>query len=155
MTSSSDGQIQSTGDPFMETIERDLRRGNYLKGDDRPLRRILDDDATEVARIGLDMEEIASLMKRLYEEGQHGLGDPITIDDTYQVTVREDRGILACPFRDHFPAPKATVEAVNLKSGKTLKFTVLGSHMIQTHGFFQGKGSPFRIEPADLGAFFD
>lgn len=155
MTSLSDGRVQSTGDPIMEIIERDLRRGNYLKGDDRPLRRILDDDATEVIRLGLNMEEISSRMKRLYKEGQCGLGDPITIENTYRVTVREDRGILACPFRDHFPAPKAMVEAVNIKTGKILRFTVLGWHMIQAHGFFQGKGSPFRIEPADLGAFFD
>jgi hypothetical protein len=46
------------------------------------------------------------------------------------------------------------VEAVNLKTGKRLRFTVLGWHLIQAHGFFQGKGSPFRIEPVDLNEFF-
>jgi hypothetical protein len=155
MTSLSDRQSPSTGDPFFAKIEVRIRKGNYLKGDDRPLTRILDDDSVEVARLHMDLEEITSLMKRFYDEGRRGLGDPVRIDDTYEVSVREDRGILACPFRDHFPAPKAIVEAVNLKTGKTLMFTILGWHMIREHGFFQGTESPFRIEPADLKSFFD
>ncbi|MFH1117472.1 MAG: hypothetical protein V1792_26425 [Pseudomonadota bacterium] len=154
MTSSRDMPAPSTGDPLFAKIESVLRKGNYLKGDDRPLRRILDDDAAEVARLNMDPEAITSLMKRLYDEGRKGLGDPVRVDDMFEVSVREDRGILACPFRDHFPAPKALVTAINLKSGKTLGFTVLAWHMIRAHGFFQGKGSPFRIEPSDLKDFF-
>lgn len=154
MTSSSDDQTMATVDPILVKIERDLRRGKALKGDDRPLQRILDDDAADVAGLEMDLEAIAALMKRLYDEGRDGLGDPVRIDDRFEVTVREDRGILACPFRDHYPAPKAMVEAINLKTGRRLKFTILGWHMIQAHGFFQGKGSPFRIDPTDLHDFF-
>lgn len=155
MTSLSDTRSPSTSDPFFAKIEASLRKGNFLKGDERALTRILDDDSAEVARLHMDLEEITSRMKRFYDEGRKGLGDLVRIDDTFEVSVREDRGMLACPFRDHFPSPKAIVEAVNLKTGKTLKFTILGWHMIQAHGFFQGMGSPFRIEPADLKEFFD
>ncbi|MDQ7784945.1 MAG: hypothetical protein RDU20_18825 [Desulfomonilaceae bacterium] len=157
MTSSSDGDGRSpaTENPVLARIEAQLRKGNYLRGDDRPLPRILEEDAAEVSRLQMDLEEITSLMKRFYDEGRKALGDPVKIDDTFEVTVREDRGILACPFRDHFPAPKAIITAVNLKTGKILRFTVLGWHLIHAHGFFQGKESPFRIEPSDLKDFFE
>ena len=93
MTNSSDQTRQHTGDPLLSAIERRLRRGNYLKDDDRPLQHILEEDAAEVARLDMDLEEITNKMKRLYDEGRKGLGDPIVVDDTYEVTVREDRGI--------------------------------------------------------------
>ena len=154
MTNSSEPPEQHTGDPYLAEIERSLRHGNYLREDERTLARILEDDAEEVSRLGMDLEEIGDRMKKLYEEGQRGLGDPVTVDGTFEVVVIEARGILACPFRDHFPSPKVIVEAANLKTGRTLRFSVLGWHLIQEHGFFQGKGSPFRIEPRDLYDFF-
>jgi hypothetical protein len=154
MTSSDERTERHTGDPFLAGIERSLHRGVYLKGDDRPLARILQDDAEEVARLGMDLEETGDRMKRLFEEGRAGLGDPVTVDGTFEVAVIEDRGILACPFRDHFASPKIIIDATNLKTGRRLRFSVLGMHMVREHGFFQGKGSPFRIEPEDLRDFF-
>jgi hypothetical protein len=145
---------QHTGDPYLAEIEGSLRHGNYFRGDERTLARILEDDAEEVSWLGMDLEEIGARMKRLYKEGRHGLGDPVTVDGTSEVVVSEARGILACPFRDHFASPKAIVEATNLRTGRTLRFSVLGWHLIQEHGFFQGTGNPFRIEPRDLHDFF-
>lgn len=154
MTSLNSREQRSAGDPVLAKVEKELRRGNYLKADDRPLSRILADDAALVAGLDVDLEEITFLMKRLYDEGRRGFGDPVIVDDTFEVSVREDRGILACPWQDHYPAPKALVSATNLKNGKSVHFSVLGWHMIQAHGFFQGHGSPFRIEPRDLKEFF-
>jgi len=155
MTSSDESPSTHTGDPQLAKIEKRLRRGNYLKGDDRPLAKILEEDASEVARLGMDLDQITSKMKRFYDMGRKALGDPVIVDENFEVTVREDRGILASPWGDHFAAPKAMVSATNLNTGKTLEFTILGWHLIRTHGFFQGRGSPFRIEPSQLDDFFD
>lgn len=139
---------------MLEEIEKELRAGNYLKDDDRPLKRIMEDDAREVAVLDLDLDLITSRMEKLYEEGRKGLGDPVNVEDTFRVVVREDRGIIACPWFDHFASPKAIVEVENIKTGERLTYSVLALHMIRNHCFFQGKGSPFRIEPAELHDFF-
>ena len=154
MTSSHDEGSQHTGDPRIAAIEKELRRWKYLKGDDRPLARIIEDDMAEVNRLGIDLEEITARMKRLYDEGRTGFGDAVIVDDTFEVRVREDRGMLACPFHDHHPSAKAVVDALNLKTGNRLKFSILAWHLIEAHHFFQGKGSPFRIEPQQLHDFF-
>ncbi len=154
MTNSRDEGSQHTGDPRTAEIEKELRRWKFLKDDDRPLARIIEEDMAEVAHLNMDLEEITARMKRLYDEGRAGFGDSVTVDDTFEVSVREDRGIIPCPFLDHYPSPKAIVEATNLKSGKKLIFSILAWHLIQSHQFFQGKGSPFRIEPQDLHDFF-
>ncbi len=154
MTSSDESASTHTGDPRLAEIEKRLHRGNYLRGDDRPLARILEEDAAEVTRLEMDLEDVTSKMKRLYDLGRKGLGDTVIVDVIFEVSVREERGILAGPWGDQFAAPKATVTAVNLRNGKTLTFSVLGWHLIRSHGFFQGMGSPFRIEPKELHDFF-
>ena len=138
MTSSDEGPSTHTGDPRLAEIEKSLRRGNYLRGDQRPLSRILEEDAAEVTRVGMDLDDVTSNMKRLYDLGRKGLGDTVIVDGVFEVTVREERGILASPWGDQFAAPKATVTAVNLTTGKTLTFSILGWHLIRCYGFFQG-----------------
>ena len=155
MTNSNDKHSRHTGDPRLAEIEQELRLGNYLRGDDRPLARILEEDAEVVARLNMDLDEITSKMKRFYDLGREGLGEPVVTDEDFEVTVREDRGIIPSPWRDHYAAPKAIIEATNLRKGKKLKFSMLGWHLIRSHGFFQGKGSPFRIDPQELHDFFE
>ncbi|MEW6530839.1 MAG: hypothetical protein AB1473_08400 [Thermodesulfobacteriota bacterium] len=155
MTNTSDRLSRLDRDLSLEEIEQELRRWNYLLGEDRPLAKLLQDDAAEVLRLGLDLRRVSAKMERLYREGRKGLGAPVLVDDSFQVTVREDRGIIPCLWRDHFASPKAIIEAVNLQNGKTLTFSVLGWHLISAHGFFQGKGSPFRMEPRVLFDFFE
>ncbi|MFZ5864602.1 MAG: hypothetical protein ACOYXY_01840 [Thermodesulfobacteriota bacterium] len=155
MTNTSDRLSRRERELSLEELEQELRRWNYLLGEDRPLATLLQDDAAEVLRLGLDLREVTAKMERLYREGRRGLGAPVLVDDSFQVTVREDRGIIPCLWRDHFASPKAIIEAVNLKNGKTLTFSVLGWHLISAHGFFQGKGSPFRMEPRVLFEFFE
>lgn len=155
MTSSPrDGLRRSTGNPLIEKVETNLRRGNFLRGDERSLVRILEEDLGTVTRLGLDLEAFTARMVFLYQEGRNGLGAKVCPNDRFEVTVREDRGILPCPWDDHFAAPKAIIECKNLRNNKRLTFSALGLHLIQVHGFFQGRGSPFRIEPQDLRDFF-
>lgn len=154
MTSSSKRESQYTGDPRLALIEKELRRGNYLRGDERPLIRILQDDKAVVDHLGMDIQTITDKMKRLFEEGRKGLGDPVVVDETYEVTVLEYRGRVASPWRDQHAEPKAVVEARNLRTGQRLKFSPLSLYLIRNYGFFQGKGSPFRINPRSLYEFF-
>jgi hypothetical protein len=155
MTNTSDRLSRRGRELSLEELEQELRRWNYLLDEDRSLAKLLQDDAAEVLRLGLDLRDVSAKMERLYREGRKGLGAPVLVDDIFQVTVREDRGIIPCLWRDHFASPKAIIEAVNLKNGRILTFSVLGWHLISAHGFFQGKGSPFRMEPRVLFEFFE
>jgi hypothetical protein len=154
MTNSNDDVSRHTGDPALDMVDMELRSRGFLTDDDPHVARIIDSDTSGLARLGLDLSEACDLMWQMYNEGNTGLGEPVTVDERFKVSVREDRGIIACPWRDHYAARKAIVYATNLQSGKELKFSVLGLHMICSHGFFQAKGNPFRINPSVLKEFF-
>jgi len=154
MTSSSEHESLHTGDPRLALIEKELRHGNYLRGDERPLQRIIDDDEAEVARLGIDLDSITDKMSRLFEEGRKGFGDPVIVDEVYEVTVLEYRGIIPSPWMDQHAIPKVVVEARNLMTDQRLRFSLLSLHLIRNYRFFQGKGSPFRIDPRSLQEFF-
>lgn len=150
----SEHTTRHTGDPVLEMVDSEMRRRGFLGEEDPSIAKIIDDDSSGLARLGLEMDDLCDRLWALYEEGTEGLGDPITIDGKYQVEVREDRGIIACPWRDHYAARKAIVYAYNLDNRVKLTFSVLGLHMICAHGFFQAKGNPFRINPSELRDFF-
>jgi hypothetical protein len=38
----------------------------------------------------------------------------------------------------------------NIKLDREITYTLLNSHLIGEHGFYEGKGSPFRLEPREL-----
>ena len=48
--------------------------------------------------------------------------------------------------------PAKAVEGVSLRieSGKTLTFTGLQIHLVEAHGFYEGRGSRYRLDPARL-----
>ena len=45
---------------------------------------------------------------------------------------------------------KGDIELANRSTGQTLRFNALTIHMIAAHGFYQGRGSRYRIEPSDI-----
>jgi hypothetical protein len=44
---------------------------------------------------------------------------------------------------------------VNKKLDKKVFFTDLQIHLIEKHGFYQGKGSSYRLEPAELAEILE
>jgi len=154
MTNSVDTMKSATVDPVMSGSEGRLRNGNFLAGEERSLAQVLQDDAALVSRLGLDLTDITARLERYFEIGRKGLGDPVLVDECLEVTVREDRGIMACPWGDHYAAPKAVVVVRNVTTGNVIQYSLLALHLIRAHGFFQGRRSPFRIDPTIVHDFF-
>jgi hypothetical protein len=50
---------------------------------------------------------------------------------------------------------KIVATVTNTKQNKELRYTQLNVHMIRDHGFFEGKGSVFRLEPEDVVTILD
>lgn len=127
-----------------------ITRDGFLGTDSRNLVDILDDDDAEVKRMGLTHQQIANRMLELRDAGIRGLGNLISVEPYYEVRVDSVRGKLPCPFGDPGIFPKTNITIVNLKKKREILYTDLHIHIIGSHGFYEGKGSPFRLDPRDL-----
>jgi hypothetical protein len=142
-------------DPRLEVVEKFMMPGEissvgFLGSDSRKLVDILLDDGQAVTSLNLNHKILADRMEALMEKAREGFGNPVTIDGYLEVTAEDARGTIACPFRHIGMHPKVNVLAVNRKTGESIRWTALNIHMIREHGFYEGKGSPFRVEPLDL-----
>lgn len=124
-----------------------ITKEGFLGDDPRHVHDIIEADAHTLARLGVTPQQIADRLQYFIEEGKKGLETPVVVGD-FVVTAIWDRGMLPSPFGD----PKrlyhkivATVQ--NKRLQKEIRFTQLNVHMIRDHGFFEGKGSVFRLEP--------
>lgn len=123
--------------------------GGFLGHDNRSYQEIIDSDLAEVQRLGFTAEDIAARMQELTELAAPGLGTWVDADDSLKVCARDDKGSIICPW----PHPGKffkRITTVRDKTGRTIRWTDLNIHMIAEHGFFEGKGSIFRVEPAKL-----
>jgi hypothetical protein len=127
-----------------------IARDGFLGGDGRALADILAADAAELARLGLSAEAVAGRMAELRDAGYPGLGEIVEVPPHLAVRVDSERGRLPCPFGDSGGHRKTLITVENRKLGRSVAYTDLGIHLIREHGFFEGSGSPFRLEPADL-----
>ena len=122
----------------------------FLGDDTRPLVDIIEHDEETMKQLGLEFEVLVQKMKYLLDEGRKGLGEPVTIDGLWIVRTDEARGHLPSPFEDGiFRKVNAEVELLEngVATGKKMLYTDLSLHLIEKYHFFEGKGSPFRIEP--------
>jgi len=143
----------------LDEVEREMRPGvitrdGFLGTDDRHLIDILAEDGAEVRRLGLTHAGMAERMAEFSEAGRRGLGEPIKVPPHYEVRVDSVRGKLPCPFHGGF-FHKTNTTVSNLNIHREITYTDLNVHMIREHGFYEGKGSPFRIDPAELAEVLD
>lgn len=123
----------------------------FLGDDSRTLTDIIEHDEELCKKTGLDINEAVEKMEYLLEEGKKGLGEPITVDDLWEVTIFEARGRLPSPFEDGL-FKKINARVTHISSGKTVNYSELSLHLIKKFHFFQGKGSVYRLEPEEIKA---
>jgi hypothetical protein len=131
----------------------------FLGDDDRFPADIIASDEKDFVRFGLDFAEIAATLRRLRDEGEKGLGEPITVDRRWVVQTGDARGVLPCPWGDgvfhkngisvRLVQPGKPIEAC-IEGEDILVFSDLSIHLLEVHHFLQGRGSPFRLDPAVL-----
>ncbi len=130
-------------DPGIITAE------GFLGSDSRSLSTIIDEDDQLLRSFELEPLEIARRFRHFMEEGRKGLGEPVTVDSDWLVKTDEARGYLACPWEDGiFRKINVTVERTD--NGERLFFTDLSIHLLEAHGFLEGRGSSFRLEPESI-----
>lgn len=122
----------------------------FLGEDSRHFHEIIEDDEKSLAGLGKTPEEIADRMQYFTDKSWDSFEQEIILEDIYRVETDVVRGRLICPFSHPGGYRKAITILTNTKLGITIQWSSLNLHMIKEHHFFEGKGSPFRLEPEDL-----
>ena len=143
--------------PQMQQIQEKMKPGiitlhGFLGDDSRNLVDILVEDEAEVRRLGLTHRRIADRMGELRRCGEQGLGYFVAVAPHFEVKVDSVRGKLPCPFGHPGMFQKRNTTVRNVKMEQEITYTDLNIHMIEEHGFYEGKGSPFRLDPRELVA---
>lgn len=141
--------------PELSKVQERMRPGvltshGFLGDDNRPLADILADDGLKVEHLGLTHEQIADALQRLTDAARAALETVAVVDDRWEVQMQETRGKLPCPWPAEGVFQKGIVTCFDRKTRNRLQWTILSVHMVRKHGFYEGKGSPFRLDPAVL-----
>lgn len=126
----------------------------FLGDDSRTPADIISEDEKQVKSLNMDFEIIAGKLKYFLNRGLKGLGEPVTVDEKWLVRVDEARGRLPCPFEDKI-LYKNTVYVKNIVKNLDFYYSELSIHLIESHHFFQGRGSSFRLEPSAIKQIFE
>lgn len=119
----------------------------FLGDDDRKLADIIAHDAGDLAAHRVAAPAIADRLAELTAEGRHLMEEEVEVENRYRVTVRDDRGVLPSPFGDG-RFEKGDTHLRDPRTDTDFRWNGLTLHMIRNHGFFGGRGSPYRIDPA-------
>ena len=127
-----------------------ITRDGLLGHDTRNLIDILEEDDAAVRRMGLTHAAIAARMQTFRKQGERGLGMDVPVAPHFSVRVDSVRGKLPCPFHHEGLYQKVNTTVRNTRLDREVTYTDLGVHMIAEHGFYEGRGAPFRNEPMTL-----
>nr|WP_300980424.1 hypothetical protein [Mesotoga sp.] len=127
----------------------------FLGHDERNLVDIISEDQAKVKELGLTNEIIANKLEMFMKQGERGFGSPVKVDDRFVVIVEESRGYIPCPFRHGHLSKKANINVRNIARKEEVDYSPISIHLIREHGFYQGKGSPYRLDPAKVARILE
>jgi hypothetical protein len=134
---------------YLNMQNGEISKEGFLGNDKRELNEIIEDDEKLIQSLNINIDEIVDKMEELKTASIKGLGDPVIVDNKWQVKIDEVKGYLACPFEDGIYR-KHNINIKNLNTNKEINFSDMSLHLIKKHHFFQGKGSFYRLEPKQL-----
>lgn len=124
--------------------------GEGFLGDDlRQPDDIIAGDSAMLKKLGSTNEAVADRLETIFNSAEGAFGDPVELSSGCTAVFFEARGKTPSPFRGDGVFQKGEVTVTEKNSGKTIIITRLGINLIRKHGFFQGIGSRYRIEPED------
>lgn len=129
-----------------------LVAGGFMGTDARLIEDVIAEDAAALEATGHTLEQVAARMCEITEAALPGLETSVPVSGNLEARVVEARGRIPCPWSHAGRYFKTLTEARRTDTGQTAHWSDLSLHMIEAHGFFQGRGSAFRLEPAVLVA---
>lgn len=132
-------------------LEKAMRPGKdstagFLGKDEKLLDVLAADNDYVVGELGLTHQDIARPLRLLAAIGEREEGEFTYRGARLKVKRYYTRGYQDSPFKD---GTKASSEAaiVNLDTGKEVRYSLLVPDMIERYGFYEGKGTSYRVDP--------
>lgn len=143
---------KSPDDQRLEELLRSTRlaAGGFMGNDTRSVFEVIDADAAALCRMGFTAEQLAERMREITKIATAGLGAWVQAGERLEAKVDEVKGSLTCPWPHPGQFAKRITHLRVIETGHSISWSDLNVHLIAAHGFFEGKGSAFRIEPEDL-----
>lgn len=111
------------------------------------------DNDTVTQKLKLSHAQLARpLLVIGYYAARHASTKPIAVSygkEVFEVNSALSRGFQESPFEDGTKT-NATILITNLRTGQKLNYSLLVPHMIERYGFYEGKGTPYRVDPAKI-----
>lgn len=127
-----------------------LAAGGFMGDDERSIDDVIETDAAEVEKLGCDLKKIAARMTEITDITKPLLGNYLDIGEGLEAKSEDFKGMIACPW----PHPSLQAKRITTVKVKetlvSIRWSDLNIHLIAEHGFFEGKGSAFRVEPGKL-----
>jgi hypothetical protein len=108
-----------------------------------------------VDQLGWTHQDLAKHLRALGEASSRAPGKEFRYQGRrFKGSVRYSKWYQASPFRDGTITNAATI-IDNLDSDQRLEFSLLMPDLIERYGFYEGKGTPYRLEPRKIVEFLD
>jgi hypothetical protein len=123
----------------------------FLGTDGRRPEDIIRDDEATLKKLGVEKSRLVEALRSASAAAEKALGAPVAVSDGVTAESRDWRGRTPSPFPSEGTFSKGETVFTDEKTGDSFFVSPLSLHLIDKHGFFQGKGSPYRVEP-DIAA---
>lgn len=125
-----------------------LSAGGFLGNNER-LNEVLKADDATVKRLGVTHEQIAARIEYFINAVDYPSRKGKLIDRKYLVGGTSWRGLQGCPWRDAAFMPHSSMDLFvrNKEIDEQLDFPGGIVHLIRVHHFYEGKQSPYRVDP--------
>jgi hypothetical protein len=125
-------------------------RAGFLGKDESLLEVLAADNRLVVDELGLSHQEIARHLRIIgaiaVKKAKEKSLDIRYHGQTFRLSNSFSRGFQESPFDDGTKT-NCNTTLVNVGSGKKLTFSLLVPEMIERYGFYEGKGTPYRVDP--------
>jgi hypothetical protein len=128
----------------------------FLGADEKLLEVMAEDNRYVVEELGLTHQALARpLLVMGFAGGYSYEPQKFTYNGRhFEVRVRAWKGDQFSPFRDKTSTSR-DVFVTNLDTGKKMWYSLLVPQMIERYGFYEGKGTRYRVEPRQIVEVFD
>jgi hypothetical protein len=138
--------------PKEQKLEHMLRSsilvaGGFMGTETRSVADIIAADLATLEQHGVTAEQLAKRMQQITNQAKPGLGTWVTIEANVRAMTDGAKGGLVCPWPHGGRFNKTLTTAERIDSGNSVRWSDLNIHLIAEHGFFEGRGSTFRVEP--------
>ncbi|MFO7820911.1 MAG: hypothetical protein R6V56_02465 [Lentisphaeria bacterium] len=124
----------------------ELSLDGFLGEDNRSIAEIVDADVARLEMLGVSREKVADVIDAIHRVADEGLETEREMcDGKLHVRMEEGMGGIPCPFGCGYQGHKGIIHVK--MPDREISLTPLHGHLIREHGFFQGRGSVFRLAP--------